>query len=220
MPSFAGMGVSNIIFAACLVVALAFFTRSARRLARWLKIGHPEDRTNEARPSHQKPDHHRISAEQDSARSVGRRHARLRVLGLLRAWPWAPLEIMIQGLWTGFNYGMFLPNFLYTAYVASQELFAVFVLIPVAFLLYRRLVIKPRRFHVDPVHGGDAIFILSMIAALMVSLADHVRDGSASRRRRIQRSCDFRIDRETVLGNVRRAPRTPSRIRCGGFTRC
>ena len=163
------MGVSNIIFAACLVVALAFFTRSALRLARWLKIGHPEDRTNEP----------------------GLRTKNLITIGFLQSkilrdplggamhafvfWGFCvlalgTLEIMIQGLWTGFNYGMFLPNFLYTAYVASQELFAVFVLIPVAFLLYRRLVTKPRRFHVDPVHGGDAIFILSMIAALMVSL--------------------------------------------------
>ena len=63
-----------------------------------------------------------------------------------------------------------LPRFLYLPYVVSQELFAVFVLIPVGYLLYRRLVIKPRRFAGDPVHGGDAVFILSMIAALMITL--------------------------------------------------
>jgi len=37
-------------------------------------------------------------------------------------------------------------------------------------LLYRRLVIKPRRLQGDKVHSGDAVFILSMIAALMVTL--------------------------------------------------
>lgn len=168
MPSFAGMGASNLIFAACLLVALAFFARSARRLFRWLEIGHAEDRTNEP----------------------GLRTRNLITIGFLQSkimrdplggamhafvfWGFCVLalgttEIMIQGLFSGFSFA-FLPNFLYVPYVISQELFAVFVLIPVAYLLYRRIVIRPRRFHVDPVHGGDAIFILSMIAALMISL--------------------------------------------------
>ncbi|MEP6764108.1 MAG: (Fe-S)-binding protein, partial [Gemmatimonadaceae bacterium] len=163
------MGVSNLIFAACLVVALAFFTRSALRLKRWLDIGHEENRTNEP----------------------GLRTKNLITIGLLQSkilrdpfggfmhalvfWGFCVLglgtaEIMIQGLFTGFSYSLFLPNFLYLPYVVSQELFAVFVLIPVAFLLYRRLVIRPARFRNDPVHGGDAVFILGMIAALMVSL--------------------------------------------------
>jgi Fe-S oxidoreductase len=42
------------------------------------------------------------------------------------------------------------------------------VLIPVAYLLYRRLVIKPKRF--AEVSGADAVFILSMIATLMITL--------------------------------------------------
>jgi Fe-S oxidoreductase len=44
------------------------------------------------------------------------------------------------------------------------------VLAAVAVLLYRRLVIKPRRLQGDKVHSGDAVFILSMIAALMLTL--------------------------------------------------
>jgi len=52
----------------------------------------------------------------------------------------------------------------------SQEMFAALVLAAVAVLLYRRLVIKPRRLQGDKVHSGDAVFILSMIAALMVTL--------------------------------------------------
>lgn len=184
MPSFAGMGVSNLIFAACLLVALAFFTRSALRLARWLKIGHPEDRTNE--PALRTKNLLRIGLLQSKILRDplgGAMHAFVFwgfcVLGLGTA------EIMVQGLWSGFSYGLFLPSFLNTVYVASQEMFAVFVLIPVGFLLYRRLVIKPKRFHVDKgVHGGDAIFILSMIAALMVSLllmfAMEVRLGTAA----------------------------------------
>jgi Fe-S oxidoreductase len=44
------------------------------------------------------------------------------------------------------------------------------VLAAVSVLLYRRLVIKPKRLQGDKVHSGDAVFILSMIAALMVTL--------------------------------------------------
>jgi len=40
------MGVSNLIFAVILAVALGFFARSARRLNRWLNIGHDEVRTD------------------------------------------------------------------------------------------------------------------------------------------------------------------------------
>ena len=78
------------------------------------------------------------------------------------------LEIMVQGLYTPFTWDVVLPRFLYLPYVVSQEVFAVFVLIPVAYLLYRRLVIKPKRF--DEVSGADAVFILSMIATLMLTL--------------------------------------------------
>jgi len=42
------MTLSNLVFALIFVVALAFFARSARRLARWLKIGHDEVRTGHA----------------------------------------------------------------------------------------------------------------------------------------------------------------------------
>src|SRR5207253_540226 len=40
----------------------------------------------------------------------------------------------------------------------------------VSALLYRRIVVKPRRLQGDKVHSGDAIFILSMIAGLMITL--------------------------------------------------
>lgn len=163
------MGVLNLVFAACLVVALAYFARSARRLVRWLQIGQADDRTND--PGFRTRNLITIGFLQKKILRDplgGAMHAFVFwgfcVLGL------GTLEILIQGVWTGFSYGLILPNFLYVPYIVSQELFAVFVLIPVFYLLYRRIVIKPRRFHNDPVHGGDAMFILGMIAALMVSL--------------------------------------------------
>ena len=180
------MGAPNLIFAACLVVALAFFIRSARRLKRWLDIGHDESRTNEP------------ALRTKNLITIGFLQSKILrdpIGGAMHAlvfWGFCVLfvgviEIMTQGLVTGFSFSWILPNFLYLPYVVSQELFAVFVLIPVSFLLYRRLVIKPARFRNDPVHGGDAVFILSMIATLMVTLllvfAMDVHLGEASRGR-------------------------------------
>ena len=177
------MSASNIIFAIILVGALLVFARSARRLIRWLHVGHDEDRT----------DHPDIRTKNFLLIGL----AQTKILrdpfgGLMHAlvfWGFCVLgigtvEIMIQGLSTGFSWDVILPRFLYLPYVVSQELFAVFVLIPVAYLLYRRLVIKPRRFTVDPVRGGDAVFVLSLIAALMVTLllvfAMEIRTGAPS----------------------------------------
>lgn len=184
------MSLSNVIFAIILIVALGFFTRSARRLIRWLKIGRPEVRTDH--PNTRTKNFLTIGIAQSKILRDpigGMMHALVFwgfcVLGL------GTLEIMIQGLVTGFSYAWVLPRFLYLPYVISQELFAVFVLLPVSFLLYRRLVIKPARFRSDPVHGGDAVFILSMIGALMVSLlllfAMEIRTGASSDGRVISR---------------------------------
>ena len=163
------MTLSNFVFAALFAVALGFFARSVRRLNRWLDIGHAEVRT----------DHPRVRTK--NLLLIGLAQSKILrdpIGGMMHAlvfWGFCVLgigtaEIMIQGFYTPFTWDLILPRFLYLPYVVSQELFAVFVLIPVVFLLYRRLIIRPARFRNDPVHGGDAVFILSMIAALMLSL--------------------------------------------------
>ncbi|MFN9202740.1 MAG: (Fe-S)-binding protein [Gemmatimonas sp.] len=161
------MTLSNFVFAAILAVALGFFARSAQRLVRWLKLAKPEVRTD--RPDVRTRNFLLIGLGQSKILREplgGMMHALVFwgfcVLGL------GTVEIMIQGLYTPFTWDVLLPRFLYVPYVFSQEVFAVFVLIPVAYLLYRRLVIKPKRF--DEVSGADAVFILSMIATLMVTL--------------------------------------------------
>lgn len=163
------MTTSNIIFAVILVAALVYFARSARRLVAWLDIGKDDVRT----------DHPDVRTKNLLLIGLGQaKILRDPIGGMMHAlvfWGFCVLglgtvEILIQGLHTPFTWHLILPTFLYLPYVVSQELFAVFVLIPVAFLLYRRLVIKPARFSGDPVHGGDAVFILCMIAALMISL--------------------------------------------------
>ena len=161
------MGISNLVFAVILAVALGFFARSANRLNRWLQIGRDEVRTDH--PDQRTKNFLLIGLGQSKILRDpvgGMMHALVFwgfcVLGL------GTLEIMIQGLYTPFTWDAILPRFLYLPYVISQEVFAVFVLIPVAYLLYRRLVIKPKRF--AEVSGADAVFILSMIATLMITL--------------------------------------------------
>ncbi len=80
------------------------------------------------------------------------------------------LEIFVQGLVPGFAFGDILPAPLYGLFVLSQEGTAGAVLLAVGFLLHRRIVVKPRRLQGDNVHSGDAIFILSLIGGLMLTL--------------------------------------------------
>ena len=161
------MEASNLVFAVILAVAIGFFARSAKRLDRWLHIGRDEVRTDH--PDQRTKNFLLIGLGQSKILRDpvgGMMHALVFwgfcVLGL------GTLEIMIQGLYTPFTWDVILPRFLYLPYVVSQEIFAVFVLIPVTYLLYRRLVIKPKRF--AEVSGADAVFILSMIATLMLTL--------------------------------------------------
>jgi len=170
----------NIAFALALLAAGAFFARSANRLMRWARIGHPEDRTDH--PGERTKNFLLIGIAQTKI-------LRDPFGGLMHAlvfWGFCvlalgALEILVQGVVNGFSYAWLLPRPLYLTYIVSQELFCGLVLTAVLYLFYRRLVIKPKRFAGDPVHGGDALFILSMITVLMVTLlltfAGEIRTG-------------------------------------------
>lgn len=163
------MTLANVVFAVILAGALAVFAHQAQRLVRWLKLAKPEDRTDH--PDIRTKNFLLIGLAQTKILREplgGMMHALVFwgfcVLGL------GTVEIMIQGLYTPFTWDVILPRLLYVPYVFSQEIFAVFVLLPVGYLLYRRLVIKPKRFTVDAVHSGEAVLILSVIATLMITL--------------------------------------------------
>ncbi len=167
------MTLSNLVFAVILAGALWMFAQQAQRLVRWLKLARDEVRTDH--PDIRTKNFLLIGLAQTKILRDplgGMMHALVFwgfcVLGL------GTLEIMIQGLvsvgGTPFTWDVILPGFLYVPYVFSQEVFAVFVLLPVFYLLYRRLVIRPKRFTVDAVHSGEAVLILSVIAVLMLTL--------------------------------------------------
>jgi Fe-S oxidoreductase len=160
----------HLLFVLITVLAIAFFSYNAQRLVRnMLTVGKAE-----ARGDH-----------------PGRRLRNLLVIGLGQSkilrdplagtlhasvfWGFVVLtigtaEIIAGGLVPGFSYAAILPAPLYGLYLLSQELFALLVLAAVGALLYRRGVVKPKRLQGDNVHSGDAILILSMIGALMVTL--------------------------------------------------
>ena len=164
------MPTSSVIFLLVLLFAISMFAYSAQRLVRYLRIGTGGDwRLND------------IPTRLKNFLTIGIAQTKILrdpVAGPVHAFVFwgflvlqlGALEIIIQGLKPGFTFGDVLPAPLYGLFVLSQEGTAGAVLLAVGFLLYRRIVIKPRRLQGDNVHSGDAIFILSLIAGLMVTL--------------------------------------------------
>jgi Fe-S oxidoreductase len=165
------MHAANVAFLFVLVLAAGFFANNAQRLVRFLHIGHDENRTD-----------HPLTRVKNVL-TIGIAQTKILrdpVAGAMHAmvfWGFLVLtlgtvEILVQGV-VGrerFSYGMLLPAPLHAAYLLSQEAFAVLVLGAVAFLLYRRLVIKPKRLQGDNLEHWDALVVLSIIAALMLTL--------------------------------------------------
>jgi Fe-S oxidoreductase len=163
------VNLANVVFLIILVLAAGFFSYNVQRLVRYLGVGLPDDRSD------------RPLARLKNVVTIGLAQTKILrdpVAGTLHAmvfWGFlvitlGTVEILAQGVFASFHYGRILPAPLYAAYLLSQEVFALFVLGAVSLLLFRRLVVKPRRLQGDNVHSGDAIFILSMIAALMLTL--------------------------------------------------
>ena len=159
----------NVAFLFVLVAAFGFFSYNAQRLVRYLGTGHGERRT----------DHPWTRLRNVVVIGIGQsKILRDPVAGPLHAsvfWGFVVLtigsiEILIRGVFPAFGFDRILPTPVYGLFLLSQELFAGLVLAAVAVLLYRRLVVKPKRLQGDKVHSGDAVFILSMIAALMITL--------------------------------------------------
>jgi hypothetical protein len=165
------MHAANVAFLFVLVLAAGFFANNAQRLVRFLHIGHDENRTD-----------HPLTRVKNVL-TIGIAQTKILrdpVAGAMHAmvfWGFLVLtlgtvEILVQGV-VGrerFSYGMLLPAPLHAAYLLSQEAFAVLVLGAVGFLLYRRLVIKPKRLQGDNLEHWDALVVLSIIAALMLTL--------------------------------------------------
>ena len=164
------MTTANVAFLVILVLAAGFFAYSAQRLYAFATgVGKPEDRTND--PGRRLWNFLTIGLAQTKI-------LRDPVAGAMHAlvfWGFCVItagtaEMMVQGVWGGFGYAKFLPGPIYGAFALSQELFALLVWGAVSWLIYRRLVIKPRRLQGDGVETREAVIILSVIAVLMFTL--------------------------------------------------
>ncbi|HEU4631386.1 MAG TPA: hypothetical protein VFS08_16660, partial [Gemmatimonadaceae bacterium] len=164
------MTASSVLFLAILILGAGFFAYNAQRLVRYMTVvGGPDHRTDG------------IPTRFRNLVTIGFLQSKIlrdRVAGPLHAFVFwgfivlaaGSLEILIQGVVPGFAYGSYLPAPLTALYWLSQEAFALLVLAAVAVLLWRRIVVKPRRLQGDNVHSGDAIFILCMIAGIMLTI--------------------------------------------------
>jgi Fe-S oxidoreductase len=161
----------NVVFLAIFVLAAAFFAYNAQRLYRYMTVlGKPEPRGD------------RIGERFWNLLSIGFGQSKILrdpLAGIMHAsvfWGFCVLtigtvEIVLQGiLGDGFSYASFLPQPLYILYSLSQELFALLVLGAVSWLIWRRLVIRPKRLQGDEVHRWEAVVILAVIGALMITL--------------------------------------------------
>ncbi|MEJ7809121.1 MAG: (Fe-S)-binding protein [Gemmatimonadaceae bacterium] len=158
----------SAFFLAVVVGAAGFFALNVQRLVSYLRIGHAEGRTD------------RAIVRLRNVLTIGIGQSKILrdpIAGAAHAsvfWGFMVLtagtaEVLVQGIFPRFSYA-FLPGPLYALYALSQDLFGLLVLGAVGYLFYRRLVIKPRRLQGDDLEHADALFILSMIAGLMITM--------------------------------------------------
>src|SRR6476620_7113008 len=157
------------MFLIILALAAGLFALNAQRLFRYITLGYAEYRLNDPGT--------RIA----NLLSIGifqRKIFREAVAGAMHAtifWGFMVLtagtvEILIQGVFSGFTFDRILPHPVFQLYSLSQDGFAVLVLGAIGFAFFRRLVLRPRRLDGDKLEHTDAYVILSMIGMLMVTL--------------------------------------------------
>ena len=159
----------SAIFLFVLVIAAGFFALNVQRLTAYLNFGVPENRT----------DHPLTRIKNVLTIGIAQKKIfRDPVAGPMHAlifWGFMVLtagtvEILISGVFPLFTYARVLPRPIYQAYSASQDVFALLVILSIGFALYRRLVLHPRRLEGDNLEHTDALIILSMIGGLMITL--------------------------------------------------
>jgi Fe-S oxidoreductase/nitrate reductase gamma subunit len=163
------MTAGNVVFLFVLVLAAGFFALNVQRLVAYLGVGYAEGRT----------DHPLVRIRNVLEIGIAQKKIlRDPVAGPMHAlifWGFmvltaGTLEILVAGVVPSFSYALFLPTPLYAAYSASQDVFALLVILAVGFALYRRIVLHPKRLEGDDLEHTDALIILSMIMGLMVTL--------------------------------------------------
>jgi Fe-S oxidoreductase len=158
--------INKIIFTVLLIASFGFFAYSISNIISYLKIGKPENRTNNIKQ--------RIINTIEIA-FLQFKLFRSRFAGILHAsifWGFCVLlllviEGLIEGYITNFSFA-FLGKF-YSAITITQDFFGYLVLVVVIFSLFRRYIGTPKRLQ-DKSSRPDAALILFLIFLVMVSM--------------------------------------------------
>src|SRR3954463_4899524 len=138
------MTAGSVVFLFVVILATGFFSLNVQRLVSYLRLGYVEDRT----------DHPLTRLRNVLEIGIAQKKIfRDPVAGPMHAlifWGFMVLtagtvEILVAGVFPRFSYDTGLPTRLYRAYSASQDVFALLVILSVGFALYRRIVLHPRR---------------------------------------------------------------------------
>jgi len=161
------MTVQSLIFAIILAVSLVLFLRRARQLISYLRIGKTEERFDRV------GDRILNVAKIAFGQTKLLREPLAGILHFLVFWGFvillgAVLESIGEGLVPGFSFAFLGP--LSPPLVFLEDLFGLFVAVSVIVYLYRRILAPPQRLRVTGHSKWDAIFILSMILVVMVTM--------------------------------------------------
>lgn len=165
------MSVSQICFTILTLISFGFFSFTIYRLLKIFRITRKEFRFD------------RIGERAVTTFMVAFGQTKMMkrpLAGILHALVWwgflvitiGSLEMIIDGITGSARSLSFLGSF-YSFITASSDIFALLIIISCAIFLFRRYIIKPRRFkgiEMKPSSRADATFILSLILILMVTL--------------------------------------------------
>src|SRR3569833_2188958 len=142
------MPASNLLFAFILTLGDGIFALNVQRLVSYMRIAGPDDRTNDP------------ITRIDNVIKIGK--AQTTIFWGFMALTAVTVEILIQGVFSGFSYELILPKPSYMLYSLSQDGFALLVLGAIGFAFFRREVLKPRRLDGDNLAHTAALIILSL----------------------------------------------------------
>jgi Fe-S oxidoreductase len=157
---------NSVLFAIVLIAALAFFASNAKRLIGYLRLAKPENRFDNIGQ--------RIKNVLTIAigQSKMMREPFAGLLHVLIFWGFivllgAVVESIIEGLFGG---SLAILGPLYAPMIWFQDLFGAFVAVSVVVSLLRRMFFAPKRLQVSGHSKWDAIFVLSMILLVMITM--------------------------------------------------
>jgi len=161
------MEIKNIIFILVFTAALSVFFISCKRLIKYLSIGQPDNRFGN------------IDKRIKNVFNIALFQSKLLrdpvagILHFLIFWGFifllfAVIESVLQGFYSPFSFAFLGPLFGLMTFV--QDVFGLLVIVSIIFSLVRRFIIKIPRLVVDKGGKKDALFVLSLILVVVISM--------------------------------------------------